>query len=176
MCLVSSQSPLDLADRLINNNAQSKGIYMRLWVDADACPNVIKTILFRAAERVEIPCILVANQAISIPPSKWIERRVVSSGFDVADNYIVEHVETPDLVVTADIPLAAEVIEKGALAVNPRGELYTRENIKQRLAMRDFMEQMRSSGVQTGGPSTFSQQDRMAFANTLDKILAKRAK
>ncbi|MEL0636852.1 MULTISPECIES: YaiI/YqxD family protein [Marinomonas] len=149
---------------------------MRLWVDADACPNVIKTILFRAAERVEIPCILVANQAIAIPPSKWIERRVVSSGFDVADNYIVEHVATPDLVITADIPLAAEVIEKGALAVNPRGELYTRENIKQRLAMRDFMEQMRSSGVQTDGPSTFNQQDRKAFANTLDKVLAQRAK
>lgn len=149
---------------------------MRLWVDADACPNVIKTILFRTAERVEIPCILVANQAIAIPPSKWIERRVVSSGFDVADNYIVEHVATPDLVITADIPLAAEVIEKGALAVNPRGELYTRENIKQRLAMRDFMEQMRSSGVQTDGPSTFNQQDRKAFANTLDKVLAQRAK
>ncbi|MGB3383652.1 MAG: YaiI/YqxD family protein [Marinomonas sp.] len=147
---------------------------MRLWVDADACPNVIKTILFRAAERVEIPCILVANQAISIPPSKWIERRVVSSGFDVADNYIVEHVEPADLVITADIPLAAEVIDKGALAVNPRGELYSRENIKQRLAMRDFMEQMRSSGVQTDGPATFSQQDRMAFANTLDKLLAQR--
>ncbi|GAA0835274.1 MULTISPECIES: YaiI/YqxD family protein [Marinomonas] len=147
---------------------------MRLWVDADACPNVIKTILFRAAERVEIPCILVANQAISIPPSKWIERRVVSSGFDVADNYIVEHVEPADLVITADIPLAAEVIDKGALAVNPRGELYSRENIKQRLAMRDFMEQMRSSGVQTDGPATFNQQDRMAFANTLDKLLAQR--
>ncbi|MGO3407880.1 YaiI/YqxD family protein [Marinomonas sp.] len=147
---------------------------MRLWVDADACPNVIKTILFRAAERVEIPCILVANQAISIPPSKWIERRVVSSGFDVADNYIVEHVKPADLVITADIPLAAEVIDKGALAVNPRGELYSRENIKQRLAMRDFMEQMRSSGVQTDGPATFNQQDRMAFANTLDKLLAQR--
>lgn len=147
---------------------------MRLWVDADACPNVIKTILFRATERVEIPCILVANQAISIPPSKWIERRVVSSGFDVADNYIVEHVEPADLVITADIPLAAEVIDKGALAVNPRGELYSRENIKQRLAMRDFMEQMRSSGVQTDGPATFNQQDRMAFANTLDKLLAQR--
>jgi len=141
---------------------------MRIWVDADACPNVIKTILFRAAERVNIPCILVANQAISIPPSKWIERRVVSSGFDMADNYIVEQVENLDLVVTADIPLASEVIAKGALAINPRGELYSKENIKQRLAMRDFMEQMRSSGIQSDGPSTFSQQDRMAFANTLD--------
>ncbi|MGO3346641.1 MAG: YaiI/YqxD family protein [Marinomonas sp.] len=149
---------------------------MQLWVDADACPNVIKTILFRAAERVEILCILVANQAIAIPPSKWIERRVVSAGFDVADNYIVEHVLPNDLVVTADIPLAAEVIEKGALAVNPRGELYTRENIKQRLAMRDFMEQMRSLGVQTDGPATFNQQDRKAFANTLDKLLVQRNK
>jgi len=149
---------------------------MRIWVDADACPNVIKTILFRAAERVNIPCILVANQAISIPPSKWIERRVVSSGFDMADNYIVEQVENLDLVVTADIPLASEVIAKGALAINPRGELYSKENIKQRLAMRDFMEQMRSSGIQSDGPSTFSQQDRMAFANTLDKLLTQRIK
>ncbi|MDP5055897.1 YaiI/YqxD family protein [Marinomonas hwangdonensis] len=148
---------------------------MRLWVDADACPNVIKTILFRAAERVQIPCILVANQAIAIPPSKWIERRVVGSGFDVADNYIVDHIDTADLVITADIPLASDVIEKGALAINPRGELYTKENIKQRLGMRDFMEQMRSSGVQTGGPASFNQQDRMAFANTLDKLLARRA-
>ncbi|REG85731.1 YaiI/YqxD family protein [Marinomonas pollencensis] len=148
---------------------------MRIWVDADACPNVIKTILFRAAERVKIPCILVANQAISIPPSKWVERKVVSSGFDVADNYIVEHATSADLVVTADIPLASEVIDKGALAINPRGELYTRENIKQRLAMRDFMEQMRSTGEHTGGPATFNQQDRMAFANTLDKLLAQRA-
>lgn len=148
---------------------------MRLWVDADACPNVIKNILFRAAERVQVPCILVANQAIAIPPSKWVERRVVSSGFDVADNYIVEQASPDDLVVTADIPLAAEVIDKGALAINPRGELYTKENIKQRLNMRDFMEQMRSSGVQTGGPASFSQQDRMAFANTLDKLLAQRA-
>ncbi|MEO9653381.1 YaiI/YqxD family protein [Marinomonas sp.] len=147
---------------------------MRLWVDADACPNVIKTILFRAAERVEIPCILVANQAIAIPPSKWIERKVVSSGFDVADNYIVEQINEDDLVITADIPLASDVIEKGALAINPRGELYTRENIRQRLSMRDFMEQMRSSGVQTQGPDTFNQKDRMAFANTLDKLLAKR--
>ncbi|WP_394179118.1 YaiI/YqxD family protein [Marinomonas posidonica] len=148
---------------------------MRLWVDADACPNVIKNILFRAAERVQVPCILVANQAIAIPPSKWVERRVVSSGFDVADNYIVEQASPNDLVVTADIPLASEVIDKGALAINPRGELYTKENIKQRLNMRDFMEQMRSSGVQTGGPASFSQQDRMAFANTLDKLLAQRA-
>ncbi|WP_100635950.1 YaiI/YqxD family protein [Marinomonas sp. ef1] len=149
---------------------------MRLWVDADACPNVIKTILFRAAERLEISCILVANQAISIPPSKWIERRVVSSGFDVADNYIVDNIDTQDLVITADIPLASDVIEKGALAINPRGELYTKENIKQRLGMRDFMEQMRSSGIQTGGPAVFNQQDRMAFANTLDKLLAQRMK
>ncbi|GAB3475900.1 YaiI/YqxD family protein [Marinomonas epiphytica] len=149
---------------------------MRLWVDADACPNVIKNILFKAAERVEIPCILVANQAISIPPSKWIERRVVSSGFDVADNYIVDELDSEDIVITADIPLAADSIEKGAIAINPRGELYTRENIRQRLNMRDFMEELRSSGVQTSGPASFSQQDRMAFANTLDKLLAKRRK
>ncbi|MCV2402802.1 YaiI/YqxD family protein [Marinomonas sp. C2222] len=146
---------------------------MKLWVDADACPNVIKQILFRVAERIEKKCILVANQAISIPASKWIERRVVSSGFDEADNYIVENLTPGDFVITADIPLASDAITKGALAINPRGELYTQENIKQRLAMRDFMEQMRASGVQTEGPTSFSQQDRMSFANTLDRLLAK---
>ena len=176
MCSVCSYSLLDFTFRLINNGALQKGKPMRLWVVADACPNVIKTILFRSAERVQIPGILVANQAISIPPSKCIERRVVSSGFDVADNYIVDNIDSQDLVVTADIPLASDVIDKGALAINPRGELYTKENIKQRLGMRDFMEQMRSSGVQMGGPATFNQQDRMAFANPLDKLLAQRKK
>lgn len=149
---------------------------MQIWVDADACPNVIKTILFRVAERLQLKCILVANQMIAIPPSPWIERRQVSQGFDEADNYIVEQITAEDLVITADIPLAADVIAKNATAINPRGEIYTKENIKQRLAMRDFMEQMRSSGVQTGGPAEFGQQDRMAFANALDKLLAQRQK
>ncbi|MFT2112416.1 YaiI/YqxD family protein [Marinomonas sp. 2405UD68-3] len=146
---------------------------MRIWVDADACPNVIKNILFRAAERVEIQCTLVANQMIAIPPSPWIDRHQVSQGFDEADNYIVDHVEVNDLVITADIPLASEVVDKNALAINPRGEIYTRENIKQRLAMRDFMEQMRSSGENIGGSDTFNNQDKAAFANSLDKLLIK---
>ena len=144
----------------------------KIWVDADACPKVIKEILFRAADRVEIPVILVANQQISVPGSRHIRSIQVAGGFDVADNYIVQQVEAGDLVITADIPLADEVITKGGLALNPRGELYTRENIRQRLNMRDFMETMRASGMDTGGPPAFSQADRMAFANQLDRLLA----
>ena len=144
----------------------------KIWVDADACPKVIKEILFRAADRVEIPVTLVANQQITVPGSPHIRSIQVASGYDVADNYIVQQVEAGDLVITADIPLADEVITKGGLALNPRGELYTRENIRQRLNMRDFMETMRASGMDTGGPPAFSQADRMAFANQLDRLLA----
>jgi len=146
---------------------------LQIWVDADACPNVIKEILFRAADRVAVPVILVANQAIQVPRSPHIRTVQVMSGFDVADNYIVQQAVPGDLVVTADIPLAAEVIDKGCLALNPRGELYTTDNIRQRLNMRDFMDTMRGSGIDTGGPPAFSQADRMAFANQLDRILAK---
>ncbi len=146
---------------------------MHIWVDADACPNVIKEILFRAAERAATQLTLVANQAVKVPPSPFIKTLQVASGFDVADNTIVERLETGDLVITADIPLAAEVIEKGGHALNPRGQFYTPENIRQRLAMRDFMETMRSSGIQSGGPPTFSHADRMEFANQLDRFLAK---
>jgi len=146
---------------------------LQIWVDADACPNVIKEILFRAADRVAVTVILVANQAIQVPRSPHIRTVQVMSGFDVADNYIVQQAAPGDLVVTADIPLAAEVIEKGCLALNPRGELYTTDNIRQRLNMRDFMDTMRGSGIDTGGPPAFSQADRMAFANQLDRILAK---
>lgn len=149
---------------------------MKIWVDADACPNVIKNILFKASERTQIPCILVANQKINTPPSAYIFSRQVSQGFDVADDYIVQNIEADDLAITADIPLAAEIIDKNAIAINPRGEVYTKENIKQRLAMRDFMESMRSSGIQSGGPAAFNQQDRMAFANSLDKLLANKVK
>jgi uncharacterized protein YaiI (UPF0178 family) len=145
---------------------------MQIWVDADACPKVIKEILFRAADRVAIQVILVANQAIPIPRSPHIRSIQVASGFDVADNYIVQQAQAGDLVITADIPLAAEAIEKGCLALNPRGDLYTTENIRQRLNMRDFMDTMRSSGIDTGGPPAFSQADRMAFANQLDRLLA----
>ena len=147
---------------------------MKIWVDADACPVVIKDILFRAAERAEIETILVANHYLKIPPSKYISFVQVSSGFDVADDEIVNRAEAHDLVITADIPLAAEAVEKGCLALNPRGELYTESNIKQRLNMRDFMDTLRSSGIQTGGVPPISQADRQAFANNLDKLLAKR--
>lgn len=147
---------------------------MKIWVDADACPVVIKDILFRAAERAEIETILVANHYLKIPPSKFISFVQVSSGFDVADDEIVSRAEKHDLVITADIPLAAEAVEKGCLALNPRGELYTESNIKQRLNMRDFMDTLRSSGIQTGGVPPISQGDRQAFANNLDKLLAKR--
>ena len=146
---------------------------MKIWVDADACPNVIKEILFRAADRTSVPVILVANQAIQAPRSPNIRTIQVSAGFDVADNYIVQQAEPGDLVITADIPLASEAIDKGCLALNPRGELYTGENIRQRLNMRDFMDTLRGSGIDTGGPPAFSQADRMAFANNLDRLLAK---
>jgi len=146
---------------------------MQIWVDADACPKVIKDILFRAAERLSIPVILVANKPLHTPPSPHIRSMVVASGFDMADNRIVELVQPDDLVITADIPLAAAVIARGAHALNPRGELYSRENIRERLNMRDFMDQLRSTGVQTGGPSVLSHGDRQAFANQLDRFLSK---
>ncbi|MBA6251179.1 YaiI/YqxD family protein [Colwellia sp. MB3u-55] len=147
---------------------------MKIWVDADACPAVIKDILFRAADRAKIETILIANHFLKMPPSKFISFVQVSSGFDVADNEIVKRCTAHDLVITADIPLAAEVVEKGCLALNPRGELYTKSNIRQRLNMRDFMDTLRSSGIQTGGVPPISQGDRQAFANNLDKLLAKR--
>jgi len=146
---------------------------MQIWVDADACPNVIKEILFRAADRVQLPVVLVANQAIQVPRSPHIRTVQVTAGFDVADNYIVQQAGPGDLVITADIPLASEAIDKGCMALNPRGELYTEDNIRQRLNMRDFMDTMRGSGIDTGGPPAFSQADRMAFANQLDRLLAK---
>ncbi len=149
---------------------------MHIWVDADACPKVIKDILFRAAERVGVPMTLVANQPLRTPPSRLIKSVQVGAGFDVADNYIVQRLQAGDLVITADIPLAAEVIEKGGRAINPRGELYTTENIRQRLAMRDFMDQMRASGVDTGGPPSFNHGDRQAFANQLDRLLTANCK
>ena len=145
----------------------------KIWVDADACPKVIKEILFRAADRVAMPLILVANQPLQVPGSRYIRTIQVGAGFDVADNHIVQQAEAGDLVITADIPLAAEVIAKGCLALNPRGELYTEDNIRQRLNMRDFMETLRGSGVDTGGPASFSHADRQAFANQLDRLLAR---
>ena len=149
---------------------------MKIWVDADACPGVIKEILFRAAERAEIAVTLVANHAMRIPPSRFIQLVTVSSGFDVADNEIVRRVEAGDLVITADIPLASEVIDKGALALNPRGELYTEQNIKSILNIRDFMDTMRASGVQTGGPAAIGQSEKQAFGNQLDRLITKHHK
>ncbi|MDH3354588.1 MAG: YaiI/YqxD family protein [Chromatiales bacterium] len=145
----------------------------QIWVDADACPKVIKETLFRAAARVEMPLILVANQPMQHPRSPYIRAVQVGAGFDVADNYIVEQLEPDDLVITADIPLAAEVIEKGGLALNPRGELYSEVNIRQRLTMRNFMAEMRDAGIATGGPPPISQKERRDFANELDKLLVK---
>ncbi|SMY15397.1 MULTISPECIES: YaiI/YqxD family protein [Photobacterium] len=149
---------------------------MKIWVDADACPNVVKEILFRAADRAKVHVTLVANQYIRTPPSPFLRSIQVEQGFDVADNYIVQQAEVGDLVITADIPLADELITKGAHALNPRGEMYTKDTIKQRLQMRDFMETMRSSGIQTGGPSALTQADRQNFANKLDAFLAKNHK
>jgi len=148
---------------------------MKIWVDADACPVVIKDILFRAANRTGTLLTLVANQAMQVPASRFIRTVQVSSGFDVADNEIVKQVEAGDLVITADIPLAAEVIGKGAFALNPRGELYTKDNIRARLNMRDFMDTMRASGVNTGGPPAISQRDRQEFGNSLDRFLTRSA-
>ena len=146
----------------------------QIWVDADACPRVIKDILYKAADRVGVALTLVANQPLDTPRSRNINTIQVPSGFDVADNYIVQKSEAGDLVITADIPLAAEVIEKDCLALNPRGELYTENNIRQRLNMRDFMDSLRSSGVEAGGgPAAFSKSDRQTFANQLDRLLAK---
>jgi len=144
---------------------------MKIWVDADACPVVIKEILFRAAERTRVQLTLVANQPISTAKSRFINFIQVKQGFDVADNEIVKRLDAGDLVITSDIPLAADAIEKGATALSPRGELYTANNIKARLNMRDFMESLRSSGVDTGGPPALSQRDRKTFADHLDKIL-----
>lgn len=145
---------------------------MQIWVDADACPAVIKEILYRVAERTEIIVTLVANKLLRTPPSRFIRAIQVPAGFDVADNEIVLRVQIGDLVITADIPLASDVIAKGGHALNPRGELYTKDNIQQHLSMRSFMDELRSSGVETGGPAAFNQGDRHAFAKQLDRFLA----
>lgn len=148
---------------------------MQIWVDADACPAVIKDILYRAADRTRILVTLVANQPLPRVPSKHVRFVQVPAGFNVADARIVELVQAGDLVVTADVPLAALVIEKGAIALNPRGELYTGENVRERLSVRNFMDELRGSGVNTGGPPTLSQRERQLFANQLDTLLAKAA-
>jgi uncharacterized protein YaiI (UPF0178 family) len=159
--------------RHIGADVSSGEKLMQIWVDADACPKVIKDILFRAAERLRIFLTLVANRSLQIPRSRYIRAIQVVAGFDVADHRIVQELQCGDLVITADIPLAAEIIEKGGHALDPRGEFYTKDNIGQRLALRNFMDELRGSGVDTGGPSSISQSDRHAFANQLDRFLAK---
>ncbi|WP_018607320.1 YaiI/YqxD family protein [Uliginosibacterium gangwonense] len=144
---------------------------MRIWVDADACPVPIKEILFRAAERKQLETCLVANQMLRVPASPYIRAIQVPGGFDVADHYILQQIKPGDLVVTSDIPLAAGVVERAALAISPRGELYSEANIREALSMRDFMESLRSAGVQTGGPAAFGPADRQAFAKRLDQLL-----
>ena len=145
---------------------------MRIWVDGDACPNTVKEILYRAAERVKVPLVLVANALLRPPPSKYISTIRVAAGLNVADNEIARRCAKGDLVITADIPLAADVVAKGAFALNPRGELYTEETIRERLSMRNFMDNLRSNGIDTGGPPALNQKDRQAFANNLDRFLA----
>lgn len=147
---------------------------MKIWVDADACPVAIKEILYRVANRAEIPLTLVANQMLRVPPSPWIRAVQVPAGFDVADQRIALEAEAGDVVVTADVPLAALVIAKGAVVIEPRGELLDKSNIQERLTMRNFMEGLRNSGIETGGPAALSAGDRQSFANQLDRLLARR--
>ncbi len=146
---------------------------MQIWVDADACPKVIKEILFRAAERRGIVLTLVANKPLRTPPSRYVRAIQVAAGFDVADGKIVQELQAGDLVVTADIPLAADVIAKGGHVIDPRGEQYTEENIRERLSLRNFLDELRGSGVETGGPPPLNQSDRQTFANKLDSLLTR---
>lgn len=149
---------------------------MQIWIDADACPAVIKDILYRAAQRKQVTLTLVANQPLRTPASPYIRSLRVAGGFDVADNKIVELVQAGDLVITADIPLAADVIKKGGYALNPRGDLYTVDNIQERLTLRNFLGELRNTGVQTGGPPPLNHSDRQAFANQLDRFLTQYVK
>ncbi len=146
---------------------------MKIWVDADACPVAVKEILYRAANRTRIELTLIANQMLRVPPSPWIKALQVPAGFDVADQKIAQEVVAGDVVVTADVPLAALVIAKGAVVIDPRGELLDKGNIQERLSMRNFMESLRNSGIETGGPASLSSADRQAFANQLDRLLSR---
>ena len=149
---------------------------MKIWIDADACPKPVKEVVFKASGREKIEVVLVANAQMWVPESPYIKLVKVKSGDDVADFYIVEHVSEEDLVITADIPLADQVVKKGALAINPRGEVYTEETISEKLSVRDFMQELRDSGVDTGGPSAFDKKDKANFANSLNKILTQKTK
>ena len=145
---------------------------MHIWVDADACPRPVKDVLFRASKRTGVPCTLVANQFMGAPPH--VQTVVVAQGSDGADRHIADHAAPGDIVITADIPLASDVVDKGCLAINPRGQTYTEDNVKDRLATRDLMDELRSAGMETGGPAAFSKKDIQAFANALDRLLARR--
>lgn len=149
---------------------------MKIWVDADACPKAIKDILVRAAGRVGVRTIFIANQPMRLPESEFVRKIQVPGGSDVADDKIVELLQSGDLVITADIPLAARVVDKGVVALDPRGDFYSKENIRERLSIRDFMDGLRSTGVETGGPASFKQKDSQAFANQLDRFLTKHAR
>ncbi len=148
----------------------------KIWIDADACPKVVKEIVFKASYRIQIPVCLVANSYIAVPPDSLITSIQVDQGADVADTYIVDNCEENDLIITADIPLAAFVVEKGATAINPRGELYTEENVRERLSMRDFMQELRDGGLNTGGPPPFGEKDKAGFANSFNKIVTQKLK
>lgn len=170
--LIRSTNEIQILTPGLSPDRNRAGV-MKIWVDADACPVVIKEILYRAANRCKIPVVLVANQPLQTPPSPYLSSMQVSGGFDVADDAIVAQVTAGDLVITADIPLAAEVIEKSAHVLSPRGERFTADNIKPRLNVRDFMDTMRASGMHSGGPRPLGQADRQHFANQLDTLLAK---
>lgn len=146
---------------------------MKIWIDADACPRVIKEILFRASERLQVPVCLVANKKLARHETRLVESVVVGEGFDLADDYIVDHAAPVDLVITADIPLAARIVANGGVALDPRGELYTEENVGERLSMRDLMTELRSGGVVQGGPARFNMTDRQRFASALDRLLTR---
>jgi uncharacterized protein YaiI (UPF0178 family) len=146
---------------------------MKIWIDADACPKQIKELLYKVAERQQIPVVLVANRPLAHPKSRWIRSVLVSSGADVADQEIIRTMEEGDLVITADIPLAAETISRGGNALDPRGEFFSEENISERLSVRNFLDDLRNSGVETGGPSSYTAKDKQKFANQLDRFLAR---
>lgn len=147
-----------------------------IWVDADACPKPVKEVIFKVSARTGLPVIMVANSYLSVPMGSNIKSIQVDKGADIADFYIVEHLVEGDLVITQDIPLASLVVEKNAMAINPRGELYTEENIQERLSVRDFMQELRDSGMDTGGPPPFSNKDKEKFSNSLDRIITKKLK
>ncbi len=149
---------------------------MTIWIDADACPVAVREMVLRASQRTDTALVFVANSPLPVPTRPLVKTVRVAQGFDVADNYISQHVELNDLVITQDIPLAAEIVEKGITALNPRGELYTEENIRQRLAMRNFAEELRSIGQISGGPNKFGDKEKQTFANALDRWLQKSKK